>query len=131
MTCPPRPPGWWGAPEVSGSQENPTTASPARLDALIKDAESKLARQSQVVRDAPDPVARQREWIARVIIWVFAGAIILGLAVLLPEGLLASKDAQAQAWKDVATQSADLIKSAVLPVVTLVLGYYFGQASRA
>jgi uncharacterized protein YjeT (DUF2065 family) len=106
------------------------TSPLAALDARIRDAESQLARQSQEVRDAADPAARQRDWIGKVIIAVFAGAICLGLLVLVLEGILAPSEGRAEAWKNVATQSADLIKSAVLPVVTLVLGYYFGQASR-
>jgi len=32
-------------------------------------------------------------------------------------------------WANAASQAADLIKAAVLPVVTLVLGYYFGSRS--
>jgi len=31
----------------------------------------------------------------------------------------------------VASQAADLIKTAVLPVVTLVLGFYFGSRTKA
>jgi hypothetical protein len=32
-------------------------------------------------------------------------------------------------WTDAAGQAADLIKSVMLPVVTLVLGFYFGSRS--
>jgi len=34
-------------------------------------------------------------------------------------------------WDTVASQSADLIKTAVPPIVTLVLGYYFGKGDKA
>lgn len=115
---------------MSGPQTDTATLL-ANLDARVRDAESRLAAQSQEVRNASDPVARQRDWIGKVIIAMFAGAIFLGLGVFLLEGVLAPQETRADAWKNVATQSADLIKSAVLPVVTLVLGYYFEQASRA
>jgi hypothetical protein len=31
-------------------------------------------------------------------------------------------------WKAIATDIVDLTKTAVLPIVTLVLGYYFGKS---
>jgi VIT1/CCC1 family predicted Fe2+/Mn2+ transporter len=67
---------------------------------------------------------QQRSWIARTIIWIFVAVIIAGLIILLLDGILTNE------WKDVTTQSIDLIKSAVLPIVTLVLGYYFGRAGK-
>jgi len=33
-------------------------------------------------------------------------------------------------WDAAATQAVDLIKSCVFPVVTLVLGYYFGRSAK-
>jgi hypothetical protein len=31
-------------------------------------------------------------------------------------------------WEKIATDAGDLIKTDVLPIVTLVLGYYFGKS---
>jgi hypothetical protein len=115
---------------MSGSAGDSTNPI-ADLGSRIRDVESRLNTRSEVVRNAPDPVARQRDWIGKVIIAVFALAIFFGLLLLVPEGLMAEQGAQSDAWKNVALQSADLIKSALLPVVTLVLGYYFGQSSRS
>jgi hypothetical protein len=36
---------------------------------------------------------------------------------------------QSLQWANAASQAADLIKSAVLPTVTLVPGFYFGSRS--
>ncbi len=111
---------------MSGSQEDP--ADLRALNDLINKAQQNLATQTQQVREARDPIARQRDWIGKVIIGVFAAALFLGFVTLVLEGLKSSPTETA--WKDVAGQATDLIKSAVLPVVTLVLGYYFGQSTR-
>jgi hypothetical protein len=101
----------------------------ADFEALVNQAAASVTTNSQIVKNAPDdPLARQRDWIGKVIIGVFAGALLFGFAALILEGFLVPSGA---GWKDVATQSTDLIKSAVLPVVTLVLGFYFGQSNRS
>jgi hypothetical protein len=109
-------------------EDDPAKKQLGDLVARINETEKSVTAQSQKVRDAPDPLARQRDWIGKVIISVFAGALFLGFVALVLEGLLVPSGA---GWKDVAGQSTDLIKSAVLPVVTLVLGFYFGQANRS
>jgi uncharacterized membrane protein YvlD (DUF360 family) len=55
---------------------------------------------------------------------MFVIVIAAVLVILTLQGLLNGD------WTQVATEATDLIKSAVLPIVTLVLGYYFGQADR-
>jgi hypothetical protein len=68
--------------------------------------------------------ADDRSWIARQIIWVFVGVIVAGL------GILTWGAQETGEWEDAADQAIDLIKSTVLPVVTLVLGYYFGRSGK-
>lgn len=34
-------------------------------------------------------------------------------------------------WSQAAGEATDLVKSTILPIVTLVLGYYFGQGSKS
>jgi len=111
---------------MSGSQEGPDDLV-ARLVDRINKAQENVTTQTQIVRDAPDRLGRQRDWIGKVIIGVFAGALFFGFVTMVLEGLLSRTGT---GWKDVASQATDLIKSAVLPVVTLVLGYYFGQSTR-
>lgn len=68
--------------------------------------------------------AEDRSWIAKRIIGIFTGVIAGVLAIL---ALGAGKTGD---WTAAGTQAVDLIKSAVLPVVTLVLGYYFGRSGK-
>jgi hypothetical protein len=35
------------------------------------------------------------------------------------------------AWVEVTKDAADLIKTSVVPIVTLMLGYYFGTSGRS
>ena len=65
-----------------------------------------------------------RSWIARKIITIFVWVIGGVLALLTLQGVMTGQ------WSLVASQAAELIKTAVLPIVTLVLGYYFGQAGK-
>jgi type VI protein secretion system component VasF len=62
--------------------------------------------------------AGDRYLITRVVLWVFGGSIALVLVVI----LFGSRES--------ADGAADILKSVVLPVVTLVLGYYFGRAGK-
>ena len=68
--------------------------------------------------------ADDRSWIAKVIIGVFVAVIFAGLGILVAGAAMTGK------WDAAATQAVDLIKSAVLPIVTLVLGYYFGRSGK-
>lgn len=68
--------------------------------------------------------ADDRSWIARRIIWVFVGTLVGGGLILILQGW------QSGAWDKTASMAIDLIKSCVFPVVTLVLGYYFGRSGK-
>jgi hypothetical protein len=83
-----------------------------RSEALATAAEAETTRD----RDAAD-----RSWIARWIIGIFAVSVGAVDVILVLQGLLTKE------WAQVALQAADLIKTSVLPVVTLVLGFYFGS----
>ena len=56
---------------------------------------------------------------------VYAGSISLCLGLLIWHGLTGPND-----FPSVSMSLADLIKTAVVPIVTLVLGYYFGRSGR-
>ena len=66
-----------------------------------------------------------RSWIARQIIHVFVGAVAIVLLLLSVQGYTSGK------WSDVVSSASDLIKTAVLPIVTLVLGFYFGKSGKS
>jgi hypothetical protein len=65
-----------------------------------------------------------RSWIARGVIWMFVVAILGVLAIYLLQGFMSGD------WTSVARQASELVRSDVLPIVTLILGYYFGRSGR-
>ncbi len=80
------------------------------------------AGSAKTIAGRGDAVADRRDWIAEQIIRVLVYSVAAGLLICLIEGFRSE-------WSTATAHAADLIKSVVLPVVTLVLGYYFGQAS--
>jgi hypothetical protein len=111
---------------------SPAPAAPSASDrqsALV----ARIARVESSVNRAIESVAQQqtrsvqqqdRSWIARWIIRMFVIVVAAVLVILTLQGWLTGD------WTKVATEATDLIKSAVLPIVTLVLGCYFGQSDK-
>jgi hypothetical protein len=60
---------------------------------------------------------------------VYAGAIAVGFVVLTIVAGITWFDPKGD-WKEIASDIVDLTKTAVLPIVTLVLGYYFGKSKN-
>jgi hypothetical protein len=116
-------------PDTASSHETPDHALPVqtKADTLLQhlSAFEPLAAQTRerLSRDQTRE-DQDRSWIARVIIWIFTGSVAAVLAILLLQGVLTND------WDKVASQSIDLVKSTVLPIATLILGYYFGRAGR-
>jgi len=90
-------------------------------------------RLSHAVQEAEGAVAdlipasladEDRSWIARRTVGVFIGAIIAYLVLLLMQGGTTGN------WSDPAARAEEIIKTVVVPIVTLVLGYYFGQSRK-
>ncbi len=100
---------------------------PLAQDREVNDA---LLQRQNLYRDTSAGVtaerqeAEDRSWIAKRIIQIFVGAVAAVLILLLLQGVLKGE------WSTVASQAADLIKTAVLPIVTLVLGFYFGSRTK-
>jgi hypothetical protein len=117
------------------SDQTPSTApQPTGSDGLSIFA-ARIARVEETVNRAAQSVAEQqtraiqqqeqdRSWIARSIIRMFVIVVGAALVILALQGWLTTE------WDKVATEATDLVKSAVLPIVTLVLGYYFGQSDK-
>ncbi len=89
----------------------------------VASVERYLAGRAPAIDASVGREAEDRSWIARAILWVFVGTILAILALLLVDGVMTKE------WGIVTERAADLIKTAVLPVVTLVLGFYFGSRS--
>jgi hypothetical protein len=117
----------------------PAEVPPIDLTAVFADAERRVSSlRSQVETEASRAAAentrrmsRDRSWIATTIIVTY-GLAILGIILYVmfsvpacTEDLLVCQ-AAAAAWDKQAGMLSDLIVTAVLPVVTLMLGFYFG-----
>jgi uncharacterized membrane protein YcjF (UPF0283 family) len=108
----------------------------ATPDATTDDIQAQLLARLQRVEEASGQAARtvedernrqqaiDRSWIAKMIIYVFVGAVGAVLVLLFVQAFM-TKD-----WTAVSGTASDLVKSTILPIVTLVLGYYFGQSDR-
>lgn len=83
-----------------------------------------LLNTPQVVDQSLAREAEDRSWVARRIIWIFVGVIAAGLGIIVLGAMMTGK------WDEATRQAVDLIKSCVFPVVTLVLGYYFGRSGK-
>ncbi len=98
------------------------------LEALQRDlsaAREQVRQSAQALeRSAANQEADDRSLITRVVIGVFGASIAAVLSLIAGLALYSGNTDQA------AAHSVDLLKSVVLPVVTLVLGYYFGRAAR-
>ena len=117
----------------------PAEVRPVDLTAVFADAERRVSTmRSQVETEASRAAAdntrrmsRDRSWIAVTIIATY-GAAILGIILYVMFSVpdcTAALDvcrASSEAWDKQAGMLSDLIVTAVLPVVTLMLGFYFG-----
>ncbi len=67
-----------------------------------------------------------RSTIAHTVMYVYAGVMLFGFMLFAVRAWHATQDD----WKSIMSDAGDLIKTAVLPIVTLVLGYYFGKSGK-
>lgn len=93
----------------------------ADLDRKLPQADTAAATVSAETA-APSRSELDRSLIGRYVVRLYCGVIVATLLVLLGRGALVSTTDLSAAL--------DLIKTAVLPVVTLVIGYYFGKSER-
>jgi len=111
--------GPFGASQMFG----PT--GPNNVDERIAAVAPQVDEAKRTVQAASQSQAdADRSWIAHQIINIFVWVVGGVLALLTVQGMMTGQ------WSLVASQAAELIKTAVLPIVTLVLGYYFGQAGK-
>ncbi|MDR3524920.1 MAG: hypothetical protein P4L66_12555 [Acetobacteraceae bacterium] len=99
---------------------------------MIQQAEVRAEKAEDNVEKARKSVheldAESRRWIAKLIITGFLAAIG-GVILLL--ALLASLGIPDARWNTFADKTLEILKNVLLPVVTLILGYYFGQSSKS
>jgi hypothetical protein len=96
------------------------------LDAIATRAGAEGRRAAEAGQSVADRAARQelddRTLITRTVTTVFFVAVPGSLVLLLILSVISSASA-----KDAILAVTDILKSVLLPIVTLVLGYYFGR----
>jgi hypothetical protein len=105
---------------AGGGTTDPLTLLAQRFDRVAQDAES-----AESVVAAPSTLLDQdRSWITRLVLRLFVSAIGVYLLLLLLQGIVPGASAR------IAGTAGDMIKTIIVPIVTLVLGYYFGQSGK-
>ena len=110
---------------------------PSLLDQLNDQIRELRSENREVEEAVDDQIKKQRAMdqsrIAWVIIWAFVVAIG-SIFILVIGGLLfgaecgeGQVDCDPARWESPATFLLGIVSSVLLPVVTLVLGYYFGK----
>lgn len=92
--------------------------------ASVQESVVKSGSQIQATSNRDD---FDRSFIARAVMWAYVGIIAAGFILFAFRGLWAQS---ADNWTDAVKDIGDLIKTAVLPIVTLILGYYFGKSGK-
>jgi hypothetical protein len=117
----------------------PAEVPPVDLSAVFADAERRVSSMrsqveteaSRAAADSARRMSRDRSWIATTIIVTY-GLAILGIIVYVMFSVPACTgdieicQAASAAWDRQAGMLSDLIITAVVPIVTLMLGFYFG-----
>lgn len=111
----------------------------ARVDAVIASARNAL-RETDTVEEAKSKdfasftETLDRSRIAKLIVWAFVlaiGALIgfIFVGALVFDGW-AEGEASSNGWIEAAREIGRVLQEVMLPVVTLVLGFYFGSAGK-
>lgn len=108
------------------------------LSSLFDAASKTLAENAKEVQSATEKnverLGRDRSWIAISIIMTYLVAVlgaIVFLIVSVPECIAVNCPSATESWDKQAELLKDLIVTAVVPIVTLMLGFYFGTEKSA
>lgn len=97
------------------------------LQKRLDETESRLKQRKYNVDEAEkERRNRDRSEIGRTIITLFVASVLIVLIAIV---LMAW--ANLSTWKEASEKLVTLLSSVVLPVVTLVIGYYFGTERKS
>ena len=120
---------------AGGATPAPAPAEPEiDLDKLISEVDQKKqAIEEDIGKYSSRREVDDRSFIAKLIVGAFVASVLLFILGAGYVGLFGDcTGACAAQWSSVSSQIVEVMKSLLLPVVTLVLGFYFGrQASGA
>lgn len=103
------------------------------LNALLNKADDSFEQSAEAVRTASEVnkerMGKDRSWIAKSIIFTYAAAIVGAVLYILfsvPACTVSDCAGEESAWAQQGELLMNLIVTAVVPIVTLMLGFYFG-----
>lgn len=97
----------------------------AELSDLEADLSQLRARAEAIAQSTQPRVDEDRSWIAKLTLRLFAGSILI---VLVATPVLALW--QGALWVEVSKAMLAVVAQVLLPVVTLVIGFYFRNEQR-
>lgn len=99
------------------------------LQQQFKETEKQVAKQQDSVSaEEQRRRGRDRSQIARLIVYLFAASFLL---ILITIPLMPLHERVAPHWDKITEKLLTLVSSVLLPVVTLVIGFYFGSEQGA
>ena len=98
---------------------------PANQGPRFQELEATAKRAASKVQALPTRADFDRSRIALTVMAVYGIAVLGTGFFLVLRGLCGGSE-----YAGVSKELSDLIKTAVVPIVTLVLGYYFGRSGR-
>lgn len=111
--------------DVAGKAGEEITAFTSRSDiGFIEKTADTAAQVERAVESAVSQAERDRSWIARWVVFGYGVALVAYFAALAIQGITEG------GWANIAREAFDCIKSAILPIVTLILGFYFGRGGK-
>jgi len=112
------------------AEEQPELSERVRtLQQRFQETESKVTQQQDTVAaEEQRRRGRDRSQIARLIVYLFAASFLVVL-IIIP--LMALSAQAVTFWDKVTEKLLTLVSSVLLPVVTLVIGFYFGTEQGA
>jgi hypothetical protein len=105
----------------------------ADLDRFINEVdEKKQEREADITSFSSRRETEDRSFIAKLIVMAFVASVLLFILGAGYVGLAGDCAGECAArWNNVSGQIIEVMKTLLLPVVTLVLGFYFGRQAGA
>lgn len=108
------------------SLESRLAETETRLKRRLAETESLVKkRKDNVDETIKERISRDRSEIGRSIIILFVASVLLVLI-----SIVGLAWAERNSWTEASERLVTLLSSVVLPVVTLVIGYYFGTEQQ-
>lgn len=106
------------------------TIDPEEVDREFRELEALVEEASESVDESERRLqSEDRSKIAKRIVWLFIAACS-GILLFIAIAVFWRPDGAVVGWEEAAKQMVVILSSVILPVVTLVIGYYFGSENK-